>query len=62
MLRTSLTTSLTNSKLLSNTVNKDRVNGKQNDVRKNLLIFSMLQKLTRADYLTSCTKKAFNLF
>lgn len=61
MLKIILTAFLTTSKLLRNVVDKDRVNGKFDDEKKNLPIFSVLQRLTGADYLIFDAKKTFNL-
>lgn len=52
--------STTNLKLLSNIVNEDKFDDRYGD-KKNLPIFSILQRPIGADYQTFVTKKAFNL-
>lgn len=42
-------------------VNKDKVDNRYNNEVKNMVILSLLKKLTKVDYLISGAKKTFNL-
>lgn len=60
MLKTSFIVSIIFFKSSNIIINKDNIDNRYSNKRKNLLTFSALQRPIRVDYLTSRTKKAFN--
>lgn len=61
MLEISIVFLLTTLKLLINIINKNKVNGRDNNKLKNLPTFSTLKKLIKAEYLIFDLEKNFNL-
>lgn len=61
MLKTNLKVSIIILKALSDVINKDRVDNRFGDKKKNFLIFFALPRLIRADNLTFGAKKTVNV-